>query len=277
MTVVWLEKWAGILCPFMWEGSYSVLVAQAYSKAQSLWNWTLFHMKGPFILSCGSGFLCTFSKSWSFTGCTLKSFSSSALDKARSPPSLAWSTSSDVANWPVAMLMSLVLSWNGLIIFSSRTDQSLCNVSHFFKAVLSSESTLSVMWAILRVSLDIAVITRRAFRYLATAACFLLCQKTALSWHLCWLSVLEPYTAQTPLNFSSFLHTVKFPIWNSFDTCRKTLHGCYELWNTGSILHMPSRDKVRSISSTVAKCKVQLPDRSAYRCTSWLCPSFPNT
>ena len=162
---------------------------KATSKAQSSWNWTLFHMKGPFILSCGSGFLCTFSKSWSFTGCTLKSFSFSALDKAQTPLSLAWSTSSDVANWPVAMLMSLVLSWNGLIIFSSRTDQSLCNVSHFFKAVLSSESTLPVMWAILRVSLDIAVITRRAFRYLATAACFLLCQKTALSWHLCWTSV----------------------------------------------------------------------------------------
>ena len=75
-----------------------------------------------------------FSKSWSFTGCTLKSLSFSALDKARSPLSLAWRTSSDVANWPVAMLMSLLLSWNGLIIFSSRTVFRIdtpCHVSHF--------------------------------------------------------------------------------------------------------------------------------------------------
>ena len=139
------------------------------------WNRTLIHMKSFFVLSCGSGFFVLVSKNWSFTGCTLKSLSFSALDKARIPCSLACSTSSDFANWPIAMLMSLMLSWNGLIIFSSSTDRSVCNVSHFFKAVLSLDWTLPVMSATWRVSSDIAVITGRALGIWLQLLCFLLC------------------------------------------------------------------------------------------------------
>ena len=174
--------------------------------------------------------------------------------------------------------MSLVLSWNGLIIFSSRTDQSLCNVSHFFKVRLSSESTLPVMWAILRVSLDIAVITRRAFRYLSTAACFLLCQKTALSWHLCWTYVLVPCLPK--------YYLIKLPFLSSYSKVPhlKLVRHLQEdsSWLLCTVEHRQYTSYAQPRQGTEASLLLLPSVRSSYqitqhRCTSWLCPSFPNT
>ena len=159
------HPYEGFFCPFLWQWFSLCLFHRIEASQAVLWNHYLF------LLWTKHGFLAP------------------------------WP---DFANWPVAMLMSLMHSWNGLIIFSSSTDRSLCNVSHFFNAVLDTPCHGSHFESF---SSDIAVITGRAFTYLATAALFFVMPENSFVLASLLNVCSRAMSVQTPLNFPSFLRT----------------------------------------------------------------------